>query len=342
MKRLLALIPVAVVLFLAFGTARDFLVDRWAIREAAKSSEQLAEISASDYPPLSSLQSNSIFEVRNIYAYATAKFQDKVLVGTANFPFLFFSDSKVGHQNILLDHNANVLLSIYDKGGVTPIGDYLISREGYYTFLVDGYPGKKPYETYVSDAPVTEETIKNLYEESQYYTYEDYGVRDEANRFQYRIYAHYFFRQGQWIKVDADFELKHTLDRKIEEFGSDSGVKSFSRAFPKDYEDEDQNATFFNGKVSITLDHFLKEDYHRETNPVFGDPTASSRPAFWSGKAYYTLQIDGKSIKFHVPTKYHGRLSLHGAKTLDFVILQFNQNQKEQNIVIGLKPETSR
>ncbi len=341
MKRILVIVSIAVLLFLAFTTGRGFLIDRWAIREVEKSRAGLAEISAPDYQPLLDLESNSHFDVRNIYDYGQAKFQHKVLVGSTNAPLLFFSDSKVGYQSFLLDHNANILLTITAKGGVDPVGDYLITREGYYSFLLDGNPELIPYGTYVSDAPVTEDIIIKLYEESPYYTYEDYGVRDENNRYLYQVYAHYFFRQGRWIAVKVDFDLDQTLDRKIEKFGSNKGAKEFTRAFPKDYDDEEHSASFFNGRVNMTLDHFLKEEYHRPTSPVLGDPTGNSKPAYWSGKAFYTLTFDGKMIKFYVPTEYHGRLSLHGADQLNFVILRFNQNQKDQNIIISLKPAVS-
>lgn len=342
MKSLAITISAILVMILSvyvFNTLSDFYAGRSIAYEVEESRAGLKEISASDYTTLENLASVNRLEVFDITHFSDGHLGEQYLVGSNDNVMLSFSSAETGRQTVIMDKDANIILKASTSDGLYPMGDYLVSLSGYYSILLDGNADFKPYETYVSENPVTEETIQKIYKESLYYLSDNYGVSDENDRYLYRMYVHHFFHQGRWIEIKIDFQLEKYLNWKHAENAPALGIESLTHKFPQIKPDANPNASYFNDRVSISLDYFRKEKFHPATSAKFMSPTGGSRPAYWTGDGYYSLEFDGQEIKFIAPYYYHGQFSLHGHSTLNFIILQHDKRGKSHNTLIRLMPE---
>lgn len=323
----LALLGLAVaILFMAFVKGRDILTERKAAKEAAISMDMLASLPASDYTLLRQRTSNADFNIKDLSNAEHGDFKDLVVIGPGKHVFLtFFNPANIRAErdqtSIVLDRNLEHILITKTGTPLRVFRSYLLRREGYYSFLLDGNTSLVPFERYASDIPVTNEMIRALYESSPYYRYDEYALRNANHSRIGIIKAHVFFIEGRWVEVRSDTDLDTNLPAKGQDELSANQSASLVEVMVPSYLDEENSAQLSGRGARIALDHFLKETYYKGRGAVIGDPTGTSLAPAWSGQAYYTLEIDGKEIQFVWPHYLRAQTYLYSNPAIDFILV---------------------
>ena len=300
----LALLGVVVVaLGVGFIMGRDFLADRKIAKEIAISKEALASLPESDYAPLREMASNDDFNIRDLSNVEYGNFRDLVVIGPDKHVILsFFNSSNIRADrdwtSVVLDKHLERMLVTRTGAPLRIFNNYILRPEGYYTFLMDGSTTLVPFEQYAPDGPVTEGLIRGLYEKSLYYRYDEHAILNEQNYRTGVIKAHVFFVDGRWLEVRADRDLDTSFPDKGQDDLAANQTDRYVEVKAPRFDDAKSSVQLKGRQTSITLDHFLKENFYKGRGPVLGSPTGGSLSAAWSGQAYYTFETAGKVLKF--------------------------------------------
>jgi len=323
----LALLGLTVaILSAAYLYGRSYMAERWVTKEVANSSDMLANLPASDYIPLLEHVSNADFNIRDLSNTEHGDFRGMIIIGPEKHVLLsFFNSANIragsARTTIVLDRNLEHSLTTTTRTPLRVFRNYLLRREGYYTFLIDGSTSLVSFERHTSNEPATKGMIQELYESSSYYRYDEYALRNMNHARIGYIKAHVFLIDGRWIEVREDTDLNLSLPAKGQDDLSANQTASFLEVRAPDYDDEENSVLLNARNANITLDHFLKETYSEGRGAVIGAPTGGALAPAWSGQAYYTLEIDDKTIKFVWQHNFRVDTYLYASPATDIVLV---------------------
>lgn len=185
----------------------------------------------------------------------------------------------------LLDQAGHLAHTLTLKDGYreTFLSDYLITPKGYYTFLHDAEPRRKPYaidETriYTADQLVDRVARADIHHRFAFHEQQDQRARD--NRWTLHI-----FKEGDtWSAVyaeHADQEPNKEVDYGT--FLVDNSL-DYTPLPPE--------------RIRFGVTHFQPKTYRARTRAMPGSTTGTSHPARWHGDIYVTVDLQGRPLRY--------------------------------------------
>ena len=205
------------------------------------------------------------------------------------------------------------------------VAGYLIGKDDYISWLIDGDKAKKPFNTIDREHDFSEADFSRLYNNSTIVHYRQFHSQWLKERYLRKVY---FFNNGQWQCMDI---ADHSEEEKYPEKGNSQNERQRmkSQTFPSYFRegqfDELKTENFH--PVFFIRDEFTRG--HKAW--IMGD---HSKPSYWSGFGFLHLVLKNETLKLCLwmdeiqenNKSYHFHpspgLELYHDENVDFYIIQ--------------------